>query len=55
MDPELVKAHIDITIGMLEQIQSDDADNSKYLKKLKDYGNLWQVMDQAVDEMTQTY
>tara|TARA_B110000285_G_C15090792_1_gene598965 strand:+ start:756 stop:992 length:237 start_codon:yes stop_codon:yes gene_type:complete len=40
IDAELVRAHIDITDGMLENIQATDHDNMN-LKKLKDYPNLW--------------
>jgi Leucine-rich repeat (LRR) protein len=45
VDPELVKAHIDVTIGMLKTIEDADADNSYFLKKLKDQPNLWQQLD----------
>ena len=55
VDPELVKAHIDITIGMLKTIEDNDPDNSYYLKKLKDQPNLWQQLDSQVGELTQSF
>ena len=52
VDQELVKAHIDITIDMLQKIQNDDTDNSYFLKKLKDHQNLWTQLDLNAQELT---
>ena len=55
IDYDLIAAHIHITENMLDDIQNADAENSYYLKKLKDYQNLWQGMDQLVEELTTTF
>jgi hypothetical protein len=54
VDQDLIDAHIDVTQGMLEAIQTGNEDHQEHLKLkgLKDYGTSWALFDNTVEEIT---